>query len=48
MIIIYSSTAINTVTAGAVTLIDRLISFWLVILAGVPVAWHLGLTSKEK
>ncbi|MFC2175063.1 flippase-like domain-containing protein [archaeon] len=47
MIIIYSSTAINTVTAGAVTLIDRLISFWLVIIAGLPVAWHLGLTTKK-
>lgn len=47
MIIIYSSTAINTVTAGAVTLIDRLISFWLVIIAGLPIAWHLGLTDKK-
>ncbi len=48
MIIIYSSTAINTVTAGTVTLIDRLVSFWLVILAGVPITWYLGVTKNKK
>lgn len=47
MIIIYSSTAINTVIAGTVTLIDRLVSFWLVNLAGLPVAWYLGMHNKE-
>ena len=48
MIVIYSSTAINTVTAGAVTIIDRLISFWLVILVGIPIGWYLGATKKSK
>ncbi len=48
MIVIYSSSAINTVTAGAVTIIDRLISFWLVILVGIPIGWYLSATGNNK
>ncbi len=42
MILIYSSAHINSVTGGLVTLIDRLFSYWFVILVGVPLAWYLG------
>lgn len=45
MILIYSSSHINSVTSGLVTLVDRLFSYWFVIALGVPLAWYLGFTS---
>jgi hypothetical protein len=46
MIVIYSTSNISSVTAGLVTLIDRLLSYWLVILVGLPMAWYLGVASR--
>jgi len=47
MIIIYSTSNINTVVAGIVTVFDRLFSYWLVILLGLPLAGYLGIESLE-
>ncbi len=47
MIIIYSTSNINTVISGIVTVIDRLLSYWFVILIGLPIAGYLGIESLE-
>jgi uncharacterized protein (TIRG00374 family) len=46
MIVIYSTSSIPTATAGIVTMMDRLLSYWLVVLAGVPVAAYLGFDKR--
>ncbi len=46
MIFIYSAGAINTVVASLETLIDRFLSYWLVILIGLPLAGYLGISKR--
>jgi uncharacterized protein (TIRG00374 family) len=49
MIVLYSSSGIiNRTVAGIVTIVDRLISYWLVILFGLPIAWYLGVLSMTE
>ncbi len=48
MILIYSTSAINSVVASLATLIDRLISYWLMIFVGLPVAGYLGIEAREE
>ncbi|MCD6414696.1 MAG: flippase-like domain-containing protein [Candidatus Diapherotrites archaeon] len=44
-IVIYSTSNIPSAVSGIVTIIDRLISYWLIILIGIPITWYLGVTS---
>ncbi len=48
MILIYSASNINTVVASLETMIDRLLSYWLLILIGLPIAGYLGIKPKEE
>ena len=48
MIVIYSSSNINSIVAGIVTMIDRFFSYWLMLIVGLPVAWYLGFTSIDE
>ncbi len=46
MIFIYSAGSINAVIASIETLLDRLLSYWLVIIAGLPLAGYLGISKN--
>ncbi|MCD4740038.1 flippase-like domain-containing protein [archaeon] len=47
MILIYSTTSIPVQVGGLVTIIDRMFSYWLVIVIGLPLTWYIGTTSKS-
>ena len=46
MIFIYSASTINTVISSIETILDRLLSYWLIILIGLPLASYLGIGEK--
>ena len=46
MIIIYAASGIGLVIAGLQTILDRLISYWMVTFAGLSSAYRLGFTQK--
>ncbi len=48
MIVIYSASNINTVIASLETMIDRLLSYWLLMIIGLPIAGYLGLKPGEE
>ncbi len=48
MIIIYVLSGMNTALAGAQTILDRFISYWLVTFTGLFCAYRLGLKRKKK
>lgn len=47
MIIIYTASGINAVFAGTQTILDRLISYWLVTFSGLFWGYRLGISSNE-
>ncbi|MBN3036958.1 MAG: flippase-like domain-containing protein [Candidatus Diapherotrites archaeon] len=47
MIAVYSSAGIALPIAGVVTVMDRLLSYWLVIATGLPMAWFMGVSKRK-